>query len=71
MMYMAALSATRHNPALKAVYRRLVESGKKKKVALTAVARKLLTIANAVIRDMQPWTPNHSPLQRATSAVAP
>ena len=59
-LYMAALSASRYNPHLKAVYRRLREAGKKPKVALTAVARKLLTIANAMIRDMKHWTPNHA-----------
>ena len=60
-LYMAALSASRFNPALKAMYHRLRASGKQAKVALTAVARKLLTIANAMIRDMTPWTPNHTP----------
>ena len=60
-LYMAALSASRFNPVLKAMYRRLRASGKKAKVALTAVARRLLTIANAMIRDMKRWTLNHSP----------
>jgi transposase len=55
-LYMAALSAVRHNPPLRAVYARLRAAGKKPKVALTAIARKLLTIANAMIRDMRPWT---------------
>ncbi len=39
---MSALSASRHNPVIKAFYDRLVESGKPKKVALTACMRKLL-----------------------------
>ena len=62
-LYMAALSASRYNPPLQAMYRRLRASGKKTKVALTAVARKLLTIANAMIRDMKPWSPDHTPNQ--------
>jgi transposase len=56
-LYMASVSATSHNPDLKTFYKRLRQSGKAAKVALVAVARKLLTIANAMIRDMKPWTP--------------
>jgi len=52
-MFMAAMSATRHNPALKAFYQRLIAKGKKPIVALTATMRKLITIANAKIRDAQ------------------
>jgi transposase len=54
-LYMAALSASRHNPVIKAFYERLLERGKEKKVALTACMRKLLTILNAIARDQQPW----------------
>ena len=54
-LYMAALVASRHNPVLKAFYQRLIADGKLKKVALTAVMRKLLTILNAIIRDRTPW----------------
>lgn len=57
-LYMAALASVRHNPILKAFYRRLRDAGKASKVALIAVARKLLTILNAMIRDGKPWTPN-------------
>lgn len=56
-LYMASVSAISYNPDLKAFYRRLREAGKAAKVALVAVSRKLLTIANAMIRDMKPWTP--------------
>jgi transposase len=56
-LYMASVSAARYNPELKAFYRRLRGAGKAAKVALVAVSRKLLTIANAMIRDMKPWTP--------------
>ena len=56
-VYMAALVAARCNPELRAFYRRLRDAGKVAKVALVAVARKLLTILNAMIRDMKPWSP--------------
>jgi transposase len=56
-LYMASVSAMRFNPELRAFYLRLRQAGKAAKVALTAVSRKLLTIANAMIRDMKPWTP--------------
>lgn len=56
-LYMAALSAIRHNPDLKAVYRRLKDRGKASRVALTAVMRKLVTLANALLRDDRLWTP--------------
>jgi transposase len=49
-LYMATLVATRHNDAIRTFYARLVSKGKLKKVALVACMRKLLTIANAVIR---------------------
>lgn len=61
-LYMASVSAMRFNPELRAFYRRLREAGKAAKVALTAVSRKLLTIANAMIRDMKPWTPKMTSL---------
>jgi transposase len=53
--YMAALSAIRHNPMLKRFYQRLLAAGKPKMVALIAVARKLLTTINAMLRDQKPW----------------
>lgn len=52
-LFMAALSASRHHPELKAFYERLVARGKKKIVAITALMRKLITIINARIRDAQ------------------
>jgi len=54
-LYMAALVATRHNPVIAAFYRRLLDAGKPKKLALTACMRKLLTILNAMLRDRTPW----------------
>jgi transposase len=54
-LFMGAMVAKRHNPALKAFFDRLVAAGKPKMVALIAVARKLLTILNAILRDRRPW----------------
>jgi transposase len=54
-LHMGAITAARHNPALKAFRDRLLAAGKPKMVALVAVARKLLTMLNAIIRDKQPW----------------
>lgn len=56
-LYVGALVAARHNPVLKAFRDRLVANGKPKRVALVAVARKLLTILNAILRDQKPWRP--------------
>jgi transposase len=55
-LYMAAVTATRCNPALRTLYARLREAGKPPKVALVACMRKLLTIANAILRDGVPWS---------------
>jgi transposase len=55
VLYLAALAAVRHNPVLKAFRQRLAERGKRPKVILTAVARRLLVIANAIIRSGRPW----------------
>jgi transposase len=57
-LYMAALSASRHNPVIKAFYQRLIQAGKMKKVALVACMRKLLTILNAMLRTGKPWQPS-------------
>jgi transposase len=54
-LFMGALVASRHNPALKAFRDKLVAAGKPKLVALVAVARKLLVILNAILRDATPW----------------
>lgn len=55
VLYMAAVTAARFNPTIRTFYQRLLASGKKKKVALVACMRKLLTILNAMLRDLQPW----------------
>ena len=54
-LYMAALSATRFNPVIRAFYEKLLQRGKEKKVALTACMRKLLVIINAMVRKGEAW----------------
>lgn len=54
-LFLGAMVAARHNPTLKAFFERLVAAGKPKMVAIVAVARKLLTILNAILRDQKPW----------------
>jgi transposase len=54
-LFVAAMVAARHNPMLKLFHQRLIDAGKPKKVAIAAVARKLLTILNAIVRDRKPW----------------
>jgi len=55
ILYMATISATRYNPVIRVFYQRLVKAGKKKKVAIVACMRKLLTILNAMLRDKKHW----------------
>ncbi|SRR5258706_3828375 len=55
VMYMATLSAIRHNPAIQVFHSRLIAAGKPKKVAIVACMRKLLTILNAMLRDQAMW----------------
>ena len=57
VLYMAAVSGTRHNPVLRAFYRRLRDAGKPAKVALVATMRKLLTIVNTMIKHQTTWNP--------------
>ena len=52
---MGAMAAARCNPVLKTFFDRLIAAGKPKKVAILAVARKLPTIRNAIVRDGTPW----------------
>jgi transposase len=54
-LYMAALVATRHNPAIRDFYQRLIARGTAKKAGIVAAMRKLLTILNAIIRDQKAW----------------
>lgn len=57
MLYMAAISAITHNPDLARKYRELRDRGKPSKVALTAVMRKLLVLANHLLHEDREWRP--------------
>lgn len=57
-LYMPALVAARFNPDMKAKYAQLVAAGKAAKVALTAIMRKLLVLANALLKSGRTWTEN-------------
>jgi transposase len=56
-LYMAALAAARYNPQLREDYQRLRNAGKKAKVALTALMRKLVVLANVLIKENRGWNP--------------
>jgi transposase len=56
-LYLATLSAARHNPVIRAFYQRLCAAGKPKKVARCAAARKLLQLAWAVVKKQRPFDP--------------
>jgi len=56
-LYMAAMTAINHNDVLREFYQHLLARGKLKMVALIAVARKILTILNAMLRDKKSWQP--------------
>jgi transposase len=55
VLYMAALTAIRRTPAIRAAYERIRARGTSPKAAIVAAMRKLLTILNAIIRDAKPW----------------
>ena len=57
VLYMAALSACRYNPALKIFHNRLAAADKKSKVIIVAVMRKMITTLNAMLRDKVAWQP--------------
>jgi transposase len=59
-LYMATLSAKRHDPVIKAFYEQLIARGKAPKVALVACMHKLLTIMNAIVRSGKPWSPTYA-----------
>jgi transposase len=62
LLYMAATTAIRSNPVIRAFYERLKSRGKPHKVAMVACMRKMLTILNAMVRQSTPWTPETNPL---------
>jgi transposase len=55
ILYMAAVTASRHNPILRLFYRRLIDKGKPAKLALISALRRLVVFANAVLKTGQPW----------------
>ena len=59
-LYMPALVAMRFNPDLKAKYDQLVGAGKPEKVAITAIMRKLIVMANALLKAGRPWIPKNA-----------
>ena len=54
-LFIATLSAARHNPAIRSFHQRLIAAGKPKMLAIVACMRKLLTILNAITREQKPW----------------
>jgi len=62
LLYMAATTAIRSNPVIRAFYERLKSRGKPHKVAIVACMRKMLTILNAMVRESTPWTPEIKPV---------
>jgi transposase len=54
-LFVACLSVIQHNPPLRRFYQRLVQAGKPKRLALVAAMRKLVCIANAILRTQMPW----------------
>ncbi len=59
-LYFAAVAAARCNPQLRDDYQRLRDAGKKAKVAITAIMRKLVVLANVLIKEDRPWKPIHA-----------
>jgi len=59
-LFMPALVAVRFNATMKQKYEAFVAAGKPKKVAIVAVMRKLVVLANALLRDQRSWTPNNA-----------
>jgi transposase len=57
-LYMPALAALRFNPDLKAKYQQLKAAGKPSKVAITAIMRKLLVLANTLLKNGRAWVPS-------------
>ncbi|HSR51455.1 MAG TPA: IS110 family transposase [Acidobacteriota bacterium] len=60
-LYMATLSASQHNPAIRKFHQRLIQRGKPPKVALTACMRKLLVILNTMVKYDQLWNAHETP----------
>lgn len=57
-LYMPALVASRYNPDMGEKYQAMIKNGKPQKVALTAVMRKLIKLANTLVKADREWAPN-------------
>ena len=57
VLYMAAIAAIRFNPVIQEFYERLINAGKRPKVAITACMRKLLVILNSMVKNGETWQP--------------
>lgn len=55
VLFQAALAAACHNPLLKGMAKRLKQKGKPHKLVIVAIARRLITVANAVLKSGTPW----------------
>lgn len=56
-LYLPALVAARYNPDLRQKYQAMISQGKPAKVALTALMRKLIELANTLVQKDREWTP--------------
>ena len=70
LLYMAALSAIRFNPRLRAYYEHLKAQGKPSKVALTAVMRKIIITLNAMLREHSDWKDLSGSLAQSSQTLA-
>jgi len=70
LLYMGALVAARHNPTLRPVYQAMISKGKPPKVALIAIARKMLTLLGAILQSGIPWENRSEPKSRAMAEAA-
>jgi transposase len=67
---MPALSACRANPKMKELYQRLVAKGKNKKLAIIAVARKLLLLIYTLWKTNSPYIPDYKPVHPTSSGLS-
>ena len=70
-LYMATLTATKHNKFIRSYYHQLLERGKAKMTAIVACMRKLLLILNAMLKNQLPWKETSTHLKFNTVATAP
>lgn len=69
-LFMPALSACRANPKLKELYQRLVAKGKNKKLAIIAVARKLLLLIYTLWKNKSVYIPDYKPMHCASEELS-